>query len=93
MDHRGCKIKQSDERNEMTHTHLELLPSISMRRGANYVTQSSIFSNCTTGPLTDRKISKYQKLGKYGPEGNKLQTKKPKTSARMSREKLIKLLI
>lgn len=34
---------------------------ISMSPTARYVTQSSIYTSPFTGPLTDRKIAKYQK--------------------------------
>lgn len=39
---------------------------ISMSSRANYVTQSSIWSNQFLGPLTNRKIAKYQKEGRIG---------------------------
>lgn len=41
------------------------LPRISMSRTAHYVTQQSIWDVQRLGPLTDRKIAKYQKQGRY----------------------------
>lgn len=75
--------------------YLESLPAISHRGSANYVTQSSLFDNVSTGPLTDRKIKKYQQAGRYGPEEKAKVTKQPKKkkSPGMKREELIKLLI
>ena len=37
---------------------------ISMSRSARYVTQASIYNCPMLGPLTDRKIQKYQKEGR-----------------------------
>ena len=38
---------------------------------ARYVTQTSVYDNPRLGPLTDRRIKHYQKLGYYGEAAKK----------------------
>jgi len=40
------------------------MPTISMKPRANYVTQSSVWTNQFYGPLTNRRIAQYQKEGR-----------------------------
>ena len=46
-------------------------PTISMRQTARYVTQANVFDTFYLGALTDAKITRYAKAGKYGPEAQK----------------------
>ena len=41
---------------------------ISMKESARYVTQQSIYDCPLLGPLTNRRIAKYQKQGHYDPQ-------------------------
>ncbi len=62
-----------------------------MQTSARYVTQASVYSNQFLGPLTDRKIAKYQKEGYYGSQGKLAQVKqkaKKKSKALTGRKKL-----
>ncbi len=49
-----------------------------MRLSARYVTQTSIYESPFLGPLTDRKIVKYIKLGYYGEQAKLRQEAKEK---------------
>jgi hypothetical protein len=40
---------------------------ISMSPSAHYVTQQNVWGRYILGPLTSRRISRYQRLGYYGP--------------------------
>jgi UDP-N-acetyl-D-mannosaminuronic acid transferase (WecB/TagA/CpsF family) len=46
---------------------------ISMSLSAHYVTQTSVFGTAYCGPLTDRKIRRYQKLGLLGGQSTVLR--------------------
>ena len=66
---------------------------ISMQPSARYVTQSSIFDNMYLGPLTNRKIDRYTREGKYGPAGqlallrSEVKIKRIRNSQSASRKK------
>lgn len=60
---------------------------ISMSLKAHYVTQSSLYGTQILGPLTNRKISKYQKLGRYSDDGAaKLPRPKPKPRKKVNHD-------
>lgn len=66
---------------------------MNMSRSARYVTQQSMWEVPFTGPLTDRKIAKYMKEGRYGEdlrvkEHVKIKRKKVQRDKRKAREKL-----
>lgn len=42
---------------------------LSMQPSARYTTQSGVYTSMNTGPLTDRAIARYRKLGYYGHDG------------------------
>lgn len=42
-----------------------------MSRTARYVTQAAVYDTFYTGPLTDSKIKKYIKAGKYGEDAKR----------------------
>ena len=42
-----------------------------MSLSARYVTQSGVYSSPKLGPLTDRRIKHYEKLGYYGEAAKK----------------------
>jgi hypothetical protein len=68
--------------------------SISMNESARYVTQQSIYDCPLLGPLTDSRISKYQKQGHYDPQAvmdRRLQVTKRK-SRRADKQNILKLL-
>lgn len=66
------------------------MPNISMSPSARYVTQSGVYDCPRLGPLTDRKISKYQKLGWYSgiriDERKEQRQKRAAKRQRMTRE-------
>lgn len=72
------------------------MPNISLNPRARYVTQASIFTTCYCGPLTNRKIAKYKKLGYYGQDGilaqSKEKTKKKAKSSKRTTEAVLKKL-
>lgn len=74
----------------------ESLPQISMSRSARYVTQSSLFDNIRLGRLTNAKIAKYQRAGKYSngfkEERKEIQEKKPGNKRRAARKLMVGLL-
>lgn len=70
----------------------ESLPTISMRQDARYVTQSGLYDCPLLGKLTNRRISKYQKAGRYGESQNKLKTKKKQPRRSDELKKLLKEL-
>ena len=63
---------------------------ISMSPSAHYVTQQSSLNRITLGPLTDRKIKRYMKLGWYG-QGGILWESKQKTKKKAARRKKLSL--
>lgn len=77
----------------------EFTPTVSMSPHARYVTQTNVYGTFYTGPLTDRKIKMYAKLGKYGPEAQKAaNANKPIRKAKLQRretkkEQLLRLLL
>lgn len=60
---------------------------ISLDPKAHYVTQSSIYSTQKGKPLTNRRISFYQKQGFYGPKSVFVRMEVAK-KVRVKREKL-----
>lgn len=60
---------------------------ISMSLSAHYVTQSSVYSSPMLGPLTDRRIKKYQAQGFYEPV-KKEERKRKRMSKRLTKEKV-----
>lgn len=72
--------------------------AITMSSSARYVTQSSIYDCPMLGPLTSKRIAKYQKRGYYGggivirdmkAKAKKLKTSQPKELV-LSKKQLIK---
>lgn len=59
------------------------MPNISMDIKARYVTQSSVYGTGYCGPLTDKKIAKYQKQGYYGGSTVRQDAKKKTRSKRV----------
>jgi len=55
---------------------------ISMSSNARYVTQQSIYDCPLLGPLTNRRIAKYQKAGRYGEEYKQQQKQRTKGKSR-----------
>ena len=53
---------------------------ISMNQSARYVTQQKLWDVPLLGPLTDRKIAKYQKMGKYDGVAREVERRNPKKS-------------
>lgn len=54
-----------------------------MSLSARYVTQTSVYGTGYCGPLTDKKIAKYQKQGYYGGSTVRQDSKKKARSKRV----------
>jgi len=64
------------------------MPNISMNPRARYVTCRA-FDTPMCGPLTDRKIAKYQKAGWYTPTGHVKPEKRKKAKTAHILKKLL----
>lgn len=69
-------------------SNFERTPTISMDVAANFKSHSGFYSSPILGPLTDSKISKYQKQGRY----EAVPPVKPKTSKHSAKHLLKKEL-
>lgn len=68
---------------------------ISMQWSARYVTQQSIYDCPLLGPLTDRRIAKYQKQGHYDPQAvldRQQQRQQKQRKSRTDKQNIMKLL-
>lgn len=53
-----------------------------MSRSARYVTQSAVYDSPRLGPLTDRRITQYQKQGYYGEAAKRRALEKEKVKTK-----------